>query len=231
MKGSFFEKRPKPDHNVEDSQIIPKKKFSKKNKTILFSAISLVVCAAIVVGCLAAFLPKKPVSLPNGFEVMQFASKNALIAKLSADGQTYNTNSGDRYNGLSGVMMSPSSSQETDDVGSSSDSHSSTNVQVEGLDEADIIKVDGNYIYTLNYDVLRIIHVNSGQMSVVWTSDFIESNFYADEIVIEGDRLAVLGRSYTEYVPFASSSPRIWRSSLLLLQLLLQYKYDCRKNI
>jgi inhibitor of cysteine peptidase len=196
MKGLF--KRKSHLENVDESQIIKKKKMKKKTKVILFSGVALILASAIVVGCLAAFLPKTPIHEPGQYSVVQFSSKNALVARLAADGQSFDSIFGG-WRSSSPLMEfgAPTANIAVDDSDSDDTQVSSTNVQVQGLDEADIVKVDGNYIYTLSYNILRIIEVSSGQMEVVWTSDFIENNFYADEIMLYEDRLAVLGRSYT----------------------------------
>lgn len=199
-----FSKKSNIESNVDNSQLIPKKKMSKKAIAILVSCVSLVLVASVIFGLLAVFLPMKPiVELEEGaFAIKKFNTKGELIAELSADGQSF-ASLFSSYRGLGGGLelaaspptMSDDNAQEET---SGSPSHSSTNVQVEGLDEADLVKVDGNYIYALYSNVLRIIRAENGVMTLVWTSNFTEENFYPDEILLEGDRLAVLGRSYTE---------------------------------
>ena len=45
---------------------------------------------------------------------------------------------------------------------------SSTNVRTEGVDEGDIVKTDGSYIYTLTGSgTLRIVSADGGSLSVV----------------------------------------------------------------
>lgn len=54
---------------------------------------------------------------------------------------------------------------------STSDSHTETNTQVAGVDEADIVKTDGKYIYALyhngNQSEVRIIKVDNGKMTII----------------------------------------------------------------
>jgi len=191
--------------NADESQIIKKKKMNRKTKVFLISGVALILASAIVVGCLAAFLPKIPIHEPEQYSVVQFSSKNALLARLVADGQSFDSIFGGWRSSSSMDLGAPTANIAMDDSELIDTQHSSTNVQVEGLDEADIVKVDGNYIYTLSNNVLRIVEVASGQMEVVWTSDFNENNFYADEIMLYENVLGVLGRSYTadsgEFLP------------------------------
>ena len=85
--------------------------------------------------------------------------------------------------------------------GSRNVSYSETNVQVAGVDEADIVKNDGEYIYTLKSGttgakeivVVRAYPVDSAK--VVSRITF-ESNETPTEIFIDGDNLMVVGSSY-----------------------------------
>jgi uncharacterized secreted protein with C-terminal beta-propeller domain len=45
--------------------------------------------------------------------------------------------------------------------------HSDTNVQVEGVQEADIVKTDGSYIYTVSHMTVSIIKAESGKLTLV----------------------------------------------------------------
>ena len=70
--------------------------------------------------------------------------------------------------------------------------YSETNVQVAGIDEADIIKTDGDYIYTITDSVVFIIKAYPGEdAEVVEKIDFDEN--YPTGLFISGDYLAVFG--------------------------------------
>lgn len=69
--------------------------------------------------------------------------------------------------------------------------YSSTNVQVEGVDEADIIKTDGNYVYLLDYNDLYIIKAKPSATASVITKITFKSR--PQEFYISGDRLVVFG--------------------------------------
>ena len=76
----------------------------------------------------------------------------------------------------------------------STDFASSTNVQVQNVDEGDGIKVDNKYIYYLSKQRLIILNAESAESSEkIAEINFVEKNFYPVEIYIEKDRLAVLG--------------------------------------
>lgn len=74
----------------------------------------------------------------------------------------------------------------------SSDSFSTTNIQVEGVDEADILKNDGRYLYVASGGLVHIIDAYPAGSSKVLSS--IKCDGYPQEIFLNGDRLLVLSR-------------------------------------
>ncbi|WP_281886021.1 beta-propeller domain-containing protein [Paenibacillus sp. YYML68] len=85
----------------------------------------------------------------------------------------------------------------TSAAGSSGASYSGTNVQVQGVDEADILKTDGQYIYHVNRDrVLVTSAVPADKMSVVGSVYWSDPNFHPSELYVDGNRLIVLGSTY-----------------------------------
>lgn len=80
---------------------------------------------------------------------------------------------------------------------------SNTNIQVEGVDEADIIKTDGNYIYALSNKVLYIVSVKDGAMNIESSIKFTGTeNIYSNssEMYIYENRLVIIDKYYE--IPF-----------------------------
>lgn len=78
--------------------------------------------------------------------------------------------------------------------------YSSTNVQVEGVDEGDIVKNDARYIYTVRQNQVRIVDTKDGaeglkELSAVKIAD---ENFWPSEMYVDGDRLTIIGSSYED---------------------------------
>ncbi len=88
------------------------------------------------------------------------------------------------------VMDSADGGGESGNSGSSS--HSTTNTQVEGVDEADIVKTDGKYLYYAGSNALRIIRAEGPKLSEVSTIKLPDDK-YVREIYVDGDRLVLLG--------------------------------------
>lgn len=78
--------------------------------------------------------------------------------------------------------------------------YSNTNVQVEGVDEADIIKTDGKYIYYLSEGILHIINAeNLEEISYINYRDTESLNnaFSPREIFLANNKLVVVGDFYS----------------------------------
>lgn len=86
------------------------------------------------------------------------------------------------------------SAEESSNSGSAD--YSTTNVQVEGVDEADIIKNDGKYIYLIKGNSVRIIEAypadNMKELVSFQLGDADET-FYPSEMYVDGNKLVVVG--------------------------------------
>lgn len=73
--------------------------------------------------------------------------------------------------------------------------YSKTNVQVEGVDEADIVKTDGNYIYYVTSNKIVIVNAqNSNDLKIVSEIKYEEKeNFYPSELYVNNNKLIVIG--------------------------------------
>ena len=84
-------------------------------------------------------------------------------------------------------------------------SFSKTNVQVEGVDEGDIIKTDGNRIYRIDYNSLLVVSVDGLSMEVILnetlnsTKEDSSYTYYTD-LYLTDDNLVVIGQRYDYYL-------------------------------
>jgi len=76
--------------------------------------------------------------------------------------------------------------------------YSGTNVQVAGVDEADVVKTDGAYLYQVNRSRIIIAKVYPPEegMEVVATLSMADYQLEPREIYVDGDRLVVIGSSH-----------------------------------
>lgn len=76
--------------------------------------------------------------------------------------------------------------------------YSTTNLQVQGVDESDIVKTDGEYIYQVNSNKVVIIKAKPPEkMEIVSRIEFGKS-FNPAELYIDKNRLVVIGNLYKE---------------------------------
>lgn len=73
--------------------------------------------------------------------------------------------------------------------------YSQTNTQVEGVDEGDIIKTDGQYIYKLQSTGVLIVKANGGNIEKM--SEIKIDNYVPKEIYVSGDSLILIGGIYS----------------------------------
>ncbi len=86
------------------------------------------------------------------------------------------------------------------------DDYSKTNVQVEGVDEADVVKNDGQYIYLIKGVSIRIVKATPpNAMKEISRVAVPESGFSPSEMFVEGNRLVVVGSAYDQ-VTYASQT-------------------------
>ena len=189
----------------------------RRMRTVLGLGMVLAVIATIAVGCFAASgswtagpgnpnedevgipVDWKPEPLLSG-GLQRFASyqelKDFLKTAPSYPGYWY-------WGGGRGDLLSFGDVKATAEEGNGS--FSGTNIQVEGVDEADIVKSDGEYIYLAIDNRLIIARAYPAEEARILCELEIEGNI--EGLFINGDRLAVLEGNGPVY--------GIWREEIL----------------
>ncbi|OPZ89544.1 MAG: Beta propeller domain protein [Firmicutes bacterium ADurb.Bin419] len=98
------------------------------------------------------------------------------------------------------AVNAPTSSKSESSSGSASEKqsdYSGTNLQVQGVDEADVVKTDGQYIYQVNNDRIVVAKAYpADKMDIMSILDFTDDNFTPQEIYLSGDLLVSIGSYY-----------------------------------
>jgi len=77
--------------------------------------------------------------------------------------------------------------------------YSQTNIQVAGVDEPDIVKNDGKYIYTLSQNKLMIVDAYPADNAKLKSNiNFEGKNVYVRDFFVKGDKVIVFGDSWPE---------------------------------
>ena len=172
----------------------------------------VILSGVIVIVSLAYAIDIQPLAIgrPSWFtstsELMTFGSYNELAEFL---GDNYHNYSGGHYwYGQSegrafslSMTKSGSSNIAIDAVYDSTVDYSDTNIQVEGVDEPDVVKTDGTYLYILANSKIYIVKAYPAGNAVVLSTISFEgdsvSNFFINE-----DRLVVFARSQRYPIEF-----------------------------
>lgn len=115
---------------------------------------------------------------------------NAYFLKLLKEGQKY-------FSGRD-FAVSEQSSNEKSTADTAGADYSETNVQVQGIDEADLVKTDGNHIYKISEGKVQIIKAVPADKMEVDSMLTFNSSFSPSHLFLEGNQLVVMGQNYKE---------------------------------
>lgn len=109
--------------------------------------------------------------------------------------------------------------------------YSTTNIQVKGVDEADVIKTDGRYIYQINEREVVVAKVYpADEMSVVGRLTFDGDTFAPQELYVDEKYMVVIGSQYFQsgHVP-VEKAPRLQiYPSVFMTETVKAIIYDIR---
>ncbi|EFV76080.1 hypothetical protein HMPREF1013_03718 [Bacillus sp. 2_A_57_CT2] len=96
------------------------------------------------------------------------------------------------------MAVSEESSSEKSSADSAGADFSATNVQVAGIDEADLIKTDGTHIYKITDNKVQIIKAIPADKMKMESELSFNQEFSPYQLFIEGNQLIVMGHSYKD---------------------------------
>jgi uncharacterized secreted protein with C-terminal beta-propeller domain len=159
-----------------------------KNNFLPWIIISLLVLSFIV-GC-EEIIPKET------SKITKFKSGEELVKAFEDVREKGSAGLLERVFGIGSVRMMKSTAVAESAVAApqadSGREFSETNIQVEGVDEADIIKTDGDYIYTLAQGNLVIAKVYPADEAEILSTTKLD-NFNSRELFIHNDKLLMFG--------------------------------------
>lgn len=97
--------------------------------------------------------------------------------------------------GAKGAPVLESASENT--TMAKSNDYSETNTQVTGVDEGDVIKTDGEYIYHLQYNKVNVYRAYPADQLSFSSSIVFGDDFYFQEMFLHDDQLIVIGNKQT----------------------------------
>ena len=90
------------------------------------------------------------------------------------------------------IGIDSASSTESSSSSSNTKDYSTTNIQVENVDEADIVKTDGDYIYSISEDNVIITDVKDPKQPKVVATIKSEDDDIPEDIILYKDKLVVI---------------------------------------
>jgi uncharacterized secreted protein with C-terminal beta-propeller domain len=170
---------------------------------IIFIALAIILISGILF-----FNFNRNVSLENRDSnlLKNFNSQQELedFIKANSENRTYSYEESFAKSG--GVPAQTSSAAESTNSGSSArlnaGEYSKTNIQVEGVDEPDIVKNDGKYIYTLSNEKVVIVEAYPAEYMKILSNITVNS---AINMFINENKLIVFASEYN-YVPYEQTA-------------------------
>ncbi|MEK6862158.1 MAG: beta-propeller domain-containing protein [Nanoarchaeota archaeon] len=159
--------------------------------------LSVLLILLLIAGCNSVIeeKPKTKIDLKES-EMKKFSSYEELqifikdnVAKVSY-GQTMGVRTMQE-------SVAPAQAPSAAKAGDVASEYSQTNIQVKGVDEADIVKNDGKYIYVVVGNKISIIDAYPPENMKILSN--IELDGTPTEIFVNDDKLAVFGNKYNYY--------------------------------
>ncbi len=165
--------------------------MKKVDKVFLTLLILLAFASVVMYGCTDADILTKKTKMPRFesgedlIEAFKEAREPSFLEKIGG------VIGGSRMIATTTDMAMEESSG-FDSTAAASGDYSETNIQVEGVDEADIIKTDGEYIYTLSQGNLVIVKAYPANEAEILSTTKIQ-DFSPRELFIHKNKLLVFG--------------------------------------
>jgi inhibitor of cysteine peptidase len=154
--------------------------------TKMLAPVATAVLLIAVMGVLAVVQPGTVLTPTGDSQISKFSSYWELESFVKTNTQNMMKRGGVFWNAMESSPPTPQPPTALD--GSTSD-YSATNIQVAGVDEADIVKTDGEYIYLVSGNRTIIVKAYPAEQARILSE--IELEGTAIGIFINGDRLVV----------------------------------------
>lgn len=147
-------------------------------------------------GSLLKSLALSEISFVVQEELKNLSNEDELKAYFARLLELQQQSDGSTTSGATDSMATEESSS-SDAAGGESGDFSSTNNQVEGVDEADLVKTDGSFVYSISDSSVVISDVrNPAEMSVAAKLLF-KKDMYPQQLFLSENTLVVLGSQYS----------------------------------
>lgn len=172
--------------------------------------VGVLVCASIAILGVFSTLPTAG---KYTYALNHFQSYDELLGFLKQRASSY----GSTY--LANALKDSTAGRGSSELGSESPQapvpHSSTNVQVAGVDEPDTVKTDGTYIYTISNNSLFILRAYPVTEANIVAKISFDMNNSVQSFFINGDRLVAFCSGYAYPILYYGGGVRAMESDLI----------------
>lgn len=134
-------------------------------------------------------------TVAKSYDEIYQAIKSSMISEISAHSETYYIDGGSVADGARKESSSDSSA--ASGLSAEKKEYSTTNLQTEGVDESDLVKTDGQYIYTVAGHTIQITKVGDGAVSHAASIDLpLDSSDSVFELYVDQGTLLALTQHY-----------------------------------
>lgn len=205
-------------NEIEPRESLKKETYNKATKPTkkykkLYPILSAAAMAIIAIGIGVPLYNGKELQKPETYEIGKEESvkqdEEENLQRLENFENLYamleKSNEYNRYFMEDAIMNVDSATNSTPSKGDTNNSnqevseeknYSKTNTQEENVDEADIVKTDGNYIYYLSNQKLTITAVDGDDLKNTATIEFKDDEYSPRELFIKGNKLILIGSKY-----------------------------------
>jgi len=202
--------------------ISPTKKPSMTAIRALLPIFLILIAAVLIVALVPKPVVNNPITVPGGSvstldasKLRQFSSYDDLknFVKQNNEASGYFGYYGEGIVGMAKNAVAPTASagaaqaESMDSSGAGggrASDYSTTNIQVEGVDEADIVKNDGKYIYLVSGNKVKIVNAYPAENMKILSEITPNNSNSVSEIFINEDQLIVFASGYEE-LPYSES--------------------------
>ena len=161
------------------------------------------ICMSLIMSAVSSFNVAPLIMRydPPGFNRFRSEAELRWFLQVKTE-SSYQSGNGFRLFGMGATIMTQTVKEAPDAATGSSD-YSSTNVQVAGVDEADIIKTDGTYLYIAKDRYVYVVRAYPPEKAELLSKITLDRE--VSDLYIAGDKLVVFTRGYGRFVVPQSS--------------------------
>ena len=185
-----------------------------------------IVAFALIIGMTGAFYFSKTEISAQSFktsdEIQTVQSKEQLKAYFEKVKELQKQ----QNNGVMATEESANTMEAKDTSGSKSGGYSTTNNQVEGVDEADAVKTNGTHVFSLSENNVIIANIKDPKQMKEETTISFKNDFYPTQLLLSNQTLMVIGQKNVLRTLDAESTQKMNSVMMPMDSMTTVYFYD-----